>query len=95
MTPAEAQLAQQSAAADDARRDAEMRAIEAEEKAEAAEQRAAEAQQRAEEEREARERQSSNPVYWGNWGYGVSSWPASGWTSYQPVSRAKVKLGVK
>lgn len=77
MTPAEAQLVQADAQAEQARRDAEKRAVEEDVAARqaAAEQREAEERERKEEQ----ERQSRYPVYWGGWGYGVSYWP-SGWS---------------
>ena len=80
MTPAEAQLLQADLAADQARRDAEQRANEAEVAQLQAEQRAEEAEERAQ---EAEDRwRSSNPLYWGNWGYGVNYWPTTSYTVY-------------
>jgi tetratricopeptide (TPR) repeat protein len=84
MTPAEAELAQASAAAEDSRREAEQRAIEAEVQAAQAEQRAQEAEERA---REAEERSRSYPVYWGGWGYGVTTWPSTYNSSFNGTYR--------
>jgi len=73
MTPAEAQIAQTREANDRARRDAEQRARDAEAATREAESRAKEAEARA---KEAESRQYNYPMYWGGWGYGVSTWPA-------------------
>ena len=75
MTPAQAQVEQQSAAANQARRDAEQRAADAESAARAADQRAEEAEARAKEAQDEAQRLSA-PVYWGGWGYGVTTWPS-------------------
>ncbi len=89
MTRSEAQMAQNAAAADQAREDAERRANVAEADAILAESRAEKAEERA---RQAEESDSWNqqpPVYWGGWGYGVSGWPSTAdvrWrTGYQPA----------
>jgi hypothetical protein len=74
MTPAQAQIEQNSDAADQARRDAEHRAIDAENAKREAEQRAEEAEQRARQAEEDAQRYAS-PLYWGGYGYGVTSWP--------------------
>jgi len=73
MTPAEVQVAQQNDANQRARRDAEDRARQAEEQARDAERRTAEAQEEA---RKAQQSSYNYPVYWGGYGYGVSSWPS-------------------
>lgn len=76
MTSSEAQLAQSAAAADQARDDAAKRASDAEFSADIDRMRKEEDAKRAQEERE---RISQNPtVYWGGFGYGVSTWPATG-----------------
>jgi tetratricopeptide (TPR) repeat protein len=77
MTPAEVQVAQQTAAADQAAREADRRANDAAIAAMQAEQRASEAEERAREEREEYD-SWNNPVYWGGWGYGVNYWPSTG-----------------
>jgi hypothetical protein len=83
MTPEEAQLAQAAFEADEARRDAELRATEAEVQAAQAEARAQEAEERA---REAEERNRWNdPVYWGGWGYGLNVWPSTSAIHYGTV----------
>jgi hypothetical protein len=80
MTPSEAQQAQARFDSEEARRDAELRAAEAEAEAAAAQARADEAEERA---REAEERDRwNNPVYWGGWGYGVNTWPATSTIHY-------------
>jgi len=82
MTPAEMQVAQASAAAEQARWDAEKRAVEADVAAReaAAEKRAAEEREREAEE----ERRAHTPVYWGGWGYGLTYWPStSGGVTYR------------
>jgi hypothetical protein len=74
MTPAEAQVLQTEAANDQARRDAEQRARDAETAQREAEDRAKDAEERA---KEAESRQNYyDPVLWGGYGYGVTSWPA-------------------
>jgi len=79
MTPAEAQLHQQNAQAEQARdeaarsaRDAETAKMLADNRAATAAQKAADEQKRADD-----EARWSQPVYWGGWGYGVSTWPSS------------------
>lgn len=85
--------AQQAQANDQARRDAERRAVDAEIAASEAKQRADEAEKRAKEaEEEARRNQYNYPLYWGNWGYGMTYWPSnSGWnispTYGKPITR--------
>jgi hypothetical protein len=80
MTPAEAELAQAAFDADEARREAELRATEAEIATLEAEQRAEEAEERA---REAEERERySQPLYWGGWGYGLTYWPSTTVVNY-------------
>lgn len=74
MTPAEAQLAQTRAADDKARRDAEQRARDAEQATRDAEERAKDAEERAKKAEEAQ--RYTDPVYWGGWGYGVTTWPS-------------------
>jgi hypothetical protein len=88
MTPAEAQIAQTREANDRARRDAEQRARDAEAATREAESRAKEAEARA---KEAESRQYNYPMYWGGWGYGVSTWPAGpapDWT-FTPASELR------
>jgi len=81
MTPAQAQVLQTEAANDQARRDAEQRARDAETAAREADARAEEAEERA---KEAERAQTYyDPLYYGGWGYGVTSWPAA------PVSTPK------
>lgn len=78
MTPAEAQMQQAHAAAEQAREDADQRARETQTEKMLAENRAATAAERAAEQ-QARDQQESSwsqPVYWGGWGYGVSTWPS-------------------
>jgi len=83
MTPAEAQLAQSSAEADRARRDAEQRAADAEAAKQRADQQAQEAEARAQQ----AENAVSDPVYWGGWGYGVTSWPSTPVVRNPPANR--------
>jgi hypothetical protein len=83
MTPAEAQLAQSSAEAEQARRDAEQRAADAETAKQQGEQQAREAEQRAQQAESA----VSDPVYWGGWGYGVTYWPSTPVVTNRPVNR--------
>lgn len=71
MTPAQAQVLQTEAANVKARHDAEDRARDAEAAAREADARAKEAEARAEQ-----AERYAQPVYWGGWGYGVTSWPA-------------------
>jgi hypothetical protein len=75
MTPAEAKVAQDSYAANQARRDAERRASEAENAAAEAQARAKESEARAKKAEEDA-RRYADPVYWGGWGYGVTTWPS-------------------
>lgn len=84
LTPAEVQVAQSQAAAEDARREAEMRAIEAEAAARDAERRAEQAEERA---REAERDDWNTPVYWGGWGYGVTYWPSYPGGIHRPADR--------
>lgn len=87
MTPSEAQTAQANAAAEDARREAELRAVEAEVAAIQAEARAEEAE-RERLEREEEERNRLNyPVNWGGWGYGVTTWPSVQHPSFNQAYR--------
>ena len=90
MTQGEAQSARASAAADQAREDAERRANLAEAEKIQAEARAEKAEERA---REAEEVDPWNtPVYWGGggWGYGVTGWPSTAdvrWKNgYKPMT---------
>ncbi len=88
MTPAEVQLIQTTAAADQARQEAEDRADFAEMAAQDAEWRAREAEKQAEEAQ--REQLGWDPpVYWGGWGYGVNYWPSTTsvvrWPANRPV----------
>jgi hypothetical protein len=72
MTPAEVQLAQSDAAQEQARDDAAKRASDAQFSA------SMDRLQKQEDEKRAREeadRMRNNPVYWGGFGYGVTSWP--------------------
>lgn len=75
MTPAEVEVAQSTAKQEQALKDAERRAVDAEVAATQAQKEAEEARR---ETREAQDRMYNNPVYWGGWGYGVSTWPSSG-----------------
>jgi hypothetical protein len=79
MMPAEAQMLQASAAADQTRQAAEQSAREAETTKILADTRAAKTAERAAEEqaRQSEEDRWSQPVYWGGWGYGVSTWPSA------------------
>ncbi len=72
MTPAEVQLAQADAAREQARDEADKRASDAEFKANMDRLQKKEDEKRAQEERD---RANRNPVYWGGFGYGVTSWP--------------------
>lgn len=95
MTPAQAQIEQNSAAADQARRDAEHRAQDAEIAAQQADQRAEEAKERAKKAEEDAQRYA-NPVYWGGYGYGVNTWPSGtvGTTPrFIPASQIPVRGG--
>jgi hypothetical protein len=85
MTPTEAQLSQAAAAAEQSRQEAERRATEAEIAAQDAEARAQDAEQRA---REAQQTSGQNdPVYWGEWGYGVTYWPTTTAVARWPANR--------
>jgi len=73
MTPAEVQLAQSDAAKDQARDEAQKRASDAEFKS------SMDRLQKQEDEKRARDeadRLRNNPVYWGGFGYGVTTWPS-------------------
>ena len=83
MTPAEVQVAQSTATAEQARRDAERRAMDAEAAAADAQQRAEDAERRAQ---EAQSQQYNDPVFFGGFGYGVTTWPSAG----GPVTRPPV-----
>jgi hypothetical protein len=83
MTPAEAQLAQASAEAERARRDAEQRAADAEAARQQVEQQAQEAEARAQQAESA----AADPVYWGGWGYGVTYWPSTPVVRNRPANR--------
>jgi hypothetical protein len=72
MTPAEVQLAQSSAAREQARDEADKRAADAEFAATMDRLKKQEDEKRA---REESDRMRNNPVYWGGWGYGVTYWP--------------------
>lgn len=76
MTPDQAQLAQQSAAAEQAREEAQQQAKDQEIAQLQAEAQKAKAEKQAE-----WDRSTQNwdfPVYMGGWGYGVSAWPSTG-----------------
>jgi hypothetical protein len=83
LTPAEVQLAQSTAAREQARDEADRRAADAEFKANMDRLRAQEDAKRAQEEQD---RMNRNPVYWGGWGYGVTYWPNAGAGINRPVS---------
>jgi len=83
MTPAEVQVAQSTAAAEQARRDAERRAMDAEAAASEAEHRAEEAEKRAQQAQQGQ--LDNNPVYWGGFGYGPTTWPSP------PIDRPPVE----
>jgi len=88
MTPAEVQVAQSTATAEQARRDAERRAMDAENAAAQAQQRAEDAERRAQ---EAQNQQYNDPVFFGGFGYGVTTWPsAGGAVTRPPVNRPPV-----
>ena len=89
MTPAQAQVEQTQAANDQARRDAEQRARDAEQATRDAEARAKEAEDKA---KEAQSNYSS-PMYWGGWGYGVTTWPAG--SAPDPVFTPRSQIPVK
>lgn len=83
MTPAEVQVAQSTAVAEPARQDAERPAIDAENVAAQAQLRAEDAEKRAQ---EAQNQQSNDTVFFGWFGYGVTTWPSAG----GPVTRPPV-----
>ena len=85
MTPAEAQLSQAAAAAAQSQYESQRRAEAAELAAQDAEARAQDAEQRARE-AEANAEQN-NPVYWGEWGYGVTYWPTTAAVARWPANR--------
>ncbi len=85
MTPAEAELSQAAAAAEQAQYESERRAEAAELAAQDAEARAQDAEQRAQD-AEANAYQN-DPIYWGGWGYGVSYWPAPAVVRWPAASR--------
>jgi hypothetical protein len=72
MTPAEVQLAQSNAARDQARDEADKRASDADFNANMDRLQKQEGDKRA---RDEADRMRNNPVYWGGFGYGVTSWP--------------------
>ena len=75
MTPAEVQLAQSTAAREQARDDAAKRASDADFKANMDRLRAQDDAKRAQEERD---RMNNDPVIWSAWGYGGAYWPNAG-----------------
>ena len=75
LTPAEVQLAKADVERERARDDAAKAASDAEF---AANMDRLRAQEDAKREQEEREKAYRDPVYWGNWGYGVTTWPNSG-----------------
>jgi hypothetical protein len=83
MTAAEVQVAQATATAEQARQEAERRAMNAEAAAADAQQRAEDAENRAQ---EAQRQQYNDPVFFGGFGYGVTTWPSAG----GPVTRPPV-----
>ena len=84
MTPAEVQVAQSTAAAEQARQDAERRAMDAE--AAAADGPAAGRGRREARPGGAEPEQYNDPVFFGGFGYGVTTWPSAG----GPVTRPPV-----
>jgi hypothetical protein len=86
MMPSEAQMRQANATAEQARQDAERNARDAETQKLLDASRAAKAAERAADERrdEMEEASWRQPVYWGGWGYGVSSWPTTPITATRP-----------
>ena len=88
MAPSEASALQAAAAAEQAREEAARQAREAETEQMLAENRAARAAAEAEEERKREEAEArwSGPIYWGGWGYGVSSWPSPPVASSAPAN---------
>jgi hypothetical protein len=89
MTPAQAQVEQTNDAQDKARRDAEHRAQDAENAARAAEQKADDAEKRAKKAEEEAQ-QNAAPVYWGGYGYGVTTWPVGTSPNLVPASKPSV-----
>jgi hypothetical protein len=87
MTPGEAQMLQANATAEQARQDAEAREREAATEKMLAESRAAKAAERAADERRRQQEEASwsQPVYWGGWGYGVTTWPANPAAGTRPL----------
>ena len=87
MTAAEAQRHEQNAQAEQARQDAARDAREQETAKLLAESRAAKAAERAADEQRRADQEASwsQPVYWGGWGYGVSSWPSPVVVNRAPV----------
>ena len=85
MTPAEVQLVQADAAREQARDDAAKAASDAAFAANMDRLRAEEAEKRAQEERD---RMARDPVYWGGFGYGVTTWPYTGGSISQPANPA-------
>ena len=81
MTPAEVQMAQATAANEQARSDAARRASDAEFKANMDRLQKQEDAKRAQEERD---RMRNDPVAWSAWGYGVAYWPNSGLLNQPP-----------
>ncbi len=75
MTPAQAQIEQNSAAQDQARKDAEYAAIAAEQRADEAEARAEEAEKEAKKAQEAQQYAYPGYGYYGGYAYGVTTWP--------------------
>jgi hypothetical protein len=92
MTQAEAQLAQQREADESARRVAEDRAREAEAQAAEAQARAREAE--AKQKQAEAERLWHDPLYWGGWGYGVSTWPAAGTGQAKIIPKSQIPVKV-
>ena len=80
MTSAQAQVEQKQDANDQARRDAEQRASDAEAAARAADARAGKAEADAKAAQQALQTQQTyyDPVLYGGWGYGVTTWPTAG-----------------
>jgi len=73
LTPAEVQLAQSDVAREQARDDAAKRASDAEFKSNMDRLQKQEDEKRA---RDEADRMRNNPVYWGGFGYGVTTWPS-------------------
>lgn len=89
MTPAQAQTQQQNDAAQQARQDADKAAFDAETaKMQADAQAAKAAEKAADEQRRADEEATwGQPLYWGGYGYGVTSWPSTAVVTRPPVVR--------